>query len=80
MTGQPRWQSVLESVANVAAGFGIALGAQLAVFPLFGIHIPLSDNLAIGVIFTGVSLVRSYVLRRVFNGWHARRSISGTPT
>jgi hypothetical protein len=37
------------------------------VFPLFGIHIPLSADLAIGGIFVVVSLVRSYLLRRLFN-------------
>ncbi len=70
MTGQPKWQSAIESVANVLAGFGIALLAQIVVFPMFGIHIAMADNLAIGGIFTGVSIVRSYALRRAFNAWH----------
>jgi len=38
------------------------------VFPMFGLQASLGDNLAIGAIFTVVSLVRSYALRRVFNG------------
>lgn len=65
---QSRMLSALESVANVAVGYGVALLSQLAVFPLFGIHIPFSSNLAIGAWFTAISLVRSYVLRRWFNG------------
>ena len=70
---QPRLQSLIESLANVLLGYGIALGAQLAVFPLFNIHIPMSSNIAIGIIFTLVSLVRSYALRRLFNWLHASR-------
>jgi uncharacterized membrane-anchored protein len=68
---QTRLQSLLESLANVALGYGVALGAQLLVFPLFSIHIPMSSNIAIGIIFTLVSLVRSYLLRRLFNWLHS---------
>lgn len=31
---------------------------QIAVFPVFGIHVALADQLAIGLAFTGLSLVR----------------------
>ena len=65
---QSRMQSALESLTNVAAGYLVAVGTQSIVFPLFGIYVPLADNLAIAVVFTGVSLVRSYMLRRFFNG------------
>ena len=67
---QSRLGSFLESLANVVLGYGIAVGAQILVFPLFGVVIPLSSNLAIGIIFTLVSLVRSYLLRRLFNLLH----------
>jgi uncharacterized protein (DUF2062 family) len=67
---QSRLQSLAESLVNVVLGYSIALGAQLAVFPLFGIHIPMASNIAIGIIFTFVSLARSYALRRLFNWWH----------
>lgn len=67
-TGQSRFHSVLEAVANTAVGYLVALASQLAVFPMFDIHIPFSSNLAIGAWFTVISLVRGYVLRRWFNG------------
>jgi len=67
---QTRFQSFIESLANIAIGYGVALGAQLLVFPLFSINIPMSSNVAIGIIFTLVSLVRSYALRRFFNWLH----------
>ncbi len=65
---QTRWHSAIESIANVAVGYGVALLSQLVIFPLFGIHIPLSSNLAIGAWFTAISLIRSYCIRRWFNG------------
>lgn len=68
---QSRLQSLFEALANVVLGYGVALGAQLLVFPLFGIHLPLASNLAIGIIFTVVSLIRSYLLRRFFNWLHS---------
>lgn len=64
---QSRLGSLIESIVNVLIGYGIALASQLIVFPWFGIHIPLSDNLAIGGIFTVISIVRSYIVRRWFN-------------
>jgi hypothetical protein len=64
---QSRTMSAVESVANVAIGYGVAVATQAAVFPLFGIHASAADHFAIGAIFTLVSLARSYLLRRFFN-------------
>lgn len=66
--------SMLESVVNVAVGYGVAVGSQIVIFPLFGIHIPLSDNLVIGLFFTAISIVRSFLLRRAFN-WHSEQKL-----
>ncbi|MDH5528252.1 MAG: hypothetical protein OEY97_13220 [Nitrospirota bacterium] len=63
---QSRLMSLTESVANIAIGYGIAVATQILVFPLFGMTPSLGDNLAIGAIFTVVSLARSYCLRRAF--------------
>jgi hypothetical protein len=58
--------SLIEAGANVVVGYGVAVTTQLLVFPWFGITATLAGNLMIGAIFTALSLVRSYVLRRVF--------------
>ena len=58
--------SLIEALANVAVGFGVAILTQRAVFPLFGITTVLSTDLAIGAVFTVVSIVRSYLVRRLF--------------
>ena len=57
---QSRLMSLVEAVANVVVGYGVAVLTQMLVFPLFGLRTTLGQNLAIGAIFTVVSLVRSY--------------------
>lgn len=74
MHQQSRRMSMVESMANVAIGYSIAVLAQVLVFPLFGLHASLADNLAIGAIFTVVSIVRSYCLRRMFERLRVRGS------
>lgn len=64
---QSRAMSAAESVANVAIGYGVAVASQIAILPLFGVHLPLADNLLIGAWFTAISLARSYLVRRAFN-------------
>lgn len=64
---QSRKMSLLETIISTAIGYLVAVVTQICVFPLFGINIPLQDNMAIGAIFTVVSIVREYVVRRVFN-------------
>lgn len=68
---QSRKHSAIEAVANVAIGYAVAVAAQIVIFPLFGIHASTEEHLAIGGLFTIVSLVRSYALRRLFNSWRA---------
>lgn len=67
---QTRIQSLIESMTNIAVGYSVALSAQVIVFPMYGMRPRLSENIQIGLIFTVVSLFRSYALRRVFNRWH----------
>ena len=59
--------SAAESVANVVIGYTIALATQVVVFGALEIPVSLGQNLCIGAVFTAVSLIRSYLLRRFFN-------------
>ena len=70
--GQGRFMSLIEALANVMIGYATAVAAQIFVFPMFGIDVSLADNLAIGAVFTIVSLARSYVLRHAFVHWRMR--------
>jgi hypothetical protein len=64
---QTRKGSLAEACMNVAIGYFVALLAQGAIFPLFGFYASTAQHAAIGALFTIVSLVRSYCLRRLFN-------------
>lgn len=70
---QSRRYSFFESLTNIAIGYFVALLSQLVIFPQFGINVSLETNLLIGAWFTLVSLVRSYVIRRYFNGLLTRK-------
>lgn len=63
---QTKKHSLIESFTNVLIGYFVALASQLAIFPLFGIHVPFRDNIMIGLYFTVISIARSYLLRRYF--------------
>ena len=64
---QSRLSSAIEAVANVVIGFSINFIANMVILPLVGFHITASQNLFIGVLYTAVSLTRSYMIRRWFN-------------
>jgi hypothetical protein len=69
---QSRTMSLAEAGTNVVVGFLLALATQLGAFPLFGLRVSLTDNVLIGGIFTAVSLVRSFILRRLFEAIRVR--------
>lgn len=63
---QSRRMALTEAATNVAIGFVFAIGVQVIVFPLVGVRVTFGENLLIGAAFTVASVVRGYVLRRVF--------------
>ena len=64
---QTKYQSLVESLTNILIGYLTALLSQVLIFPLFDIDVSLQDNLLIGLYFTIISLLRSYLVRRYFN-------------
>lgn len=66
---QTRKMSFVEAVANVLIGYLISVLANIIVLPAFGYQVTLAHSFAIGAAFTAISLLRSYVLRRLFNRW-----------
>jgi hypothetical protein len=63
---QSRLMSFVEAITNVVLGYGVAVVTQILIFPIFGLHTTLAQNLKMGAIFTIVSIARSFALRRVF--------------
>jgi hypothetical protein len=70
---QSLFGSAFEALTNVAVGFILALLAQRIVFPLFGIVTTIATDTGIAAIFTALSLVRSYLVRRIFEKAAAMR-------
>ena len=66
---QTRLGSLVESIVNIVIGYFIAIISQIIIFPMFNINIPIKTNLHIGLWFTLISLVRSYIIRRWFNSY-----------
>ena len=64
---QSRMMSFIEALANVLAGYVVAVGTQVIIFPLLGLRASLDQNLRIALILTVLSPVRGYVLRHVFD-------------
>ena len=63
---QSRLMSMVEAITNVVVGYGVAVMTQILIFPIFGLQTTLGQNFAMGGIFTIVSLIRSFLLRRLF--------------
>ena len=70
---QSRLMSLVESIANVLVGYGVAVITQILIFPVFGLHTTLAQNLKMGAIFTVVSIARSFALRRMFEAIRMRQ-------
>ena len=69
---QSRAMSLLEAVTNVVVGYGVAVATQILIFPVFGLHMTLAQNLKMGAIFTIISIGRAFALRRVFEAIRMR--------
>lgn len=67
MPGQSRIGSLIEAIVNVLIGFGINFTANLIVLPWFGFALTPTDAFGIGLVFTAISIARSYFIRRYFN-------------
>ena len=63
---QSRLMSMVEAITNMVVGYGVAVVTQILIFPIFGLHTTLVQNLKMGAVFTVVSIARSYLLRRLF--------------
>ncbi len=64
---QTRTESVIEVWVNILSGMAISFLLGLLVYPLYGFQVTPMQNGSIVLIFTGVSMVRSYFWRRLFN-------------
>jgi hypothetical protein len=64
---QSQWESIIETALNTASGFAISWLMTTWVLPLYGFQVSTGQGFQITVIFTIVSVLRSYFWRRTFN-------------
>lgn len=73
---QSRRASLIEAIANVLVGYLISVLANIWLLPLWGFSVSPRAGAEIGLLFTLISLLRSYILRRLFNHLHISRRLS----
>ena len=64
---QSKKQSLIEALTSVFVGWLIGVILNLTVLPLFDYNITVVDSLWVSLIFTVVSVIRGYIIRRWFN-------------
>ena len=72
---QTRTMSMVEVVTGSLIAFLVSMWANYLVLPLFGFNVKLSESLAITFLFTIISLVRSYLVRRLFVRFGAKLAL-----
>ena len=61
---------LIESFIDVGSGFILAILIQLYIFPFFGLYPTVWDSIGIALIFSGVSISRSWLWRLVFKKYN----------
>ena len=64
---QSKRQSMIETLTSVFVGWIIGVILNMLALPLFDYDVSLTDGVLISIIFTAVSIIRSYIIRRWFN-------------
>jgi hypothetical protein len=59
-------RSLIESIIDVGSGLLLATLIQLLIFPLFDLHPTVNDSFQIALIFTCISIFRSWFWRILF--------------
>jgi hypothetical protein len=66
---QTKLGSAVEVGLNLLVGYTINFTANILILPLFGFKsLTVVKNLEIGLVFTVISILRQYIIRRYFNG------------
>jgi hypothetical protein len=58
--------SLVEALTNLGVGFVINVILQIVAAGYYGVTLTVTESAAISLAFTGFSLARSYILRRLF--------------
>lgn len=64
---QTRLGSLLEIGINISTGFLTSMIVNYFLLPQYGCHMTVGENFEMTLIFTVISIIRSYFIRRSFN-------------
>lgn len=64
---QSNKKSIIESFTNTSTGLVIAFLVQYLMYPILGIEVTTQQNLLLTLVFFVVSVIRGYIVRRLFN-------------
>tara|TARA_R110002126_G_scaffold51715_1_gene141226 strand:- start:146 stop:370 length:225 start_codon:yes stop_codon:yes gene_type:complete len=60
-------RNLIETMIDVGSGLLLSTLIQLYIFPFFDLHPTLLDSFNIAIIFTVISMLRSWTWRTIFN-------------
>lgn len=63
---QSKQNSLIESAVQTIIGLGTSIILQMVLYPILGIPVSFSQNLIITAVFFVVSIIRGYIVRRIF--------------
>ena len=64
---QSKKESLIESLTSTTIGIIIGIVLNITILPIFGYPVSWSDSLWISLIFSAISVIRSYAVRRIFD-------------
>lgn len=65
--GQSRSVSFFETLTSTLLGFVLSVAVQRLLFPAMGHDFGYAENMVVASVFTAISILRGYTVRRVFN-------------
>lgn len=68
---QTRVMSLAEAVTSTAVGYAVSVAATAVILPAFGFPVTTAQTFGISALYTGISLARGYLMRRLFNALEA---------
>lgn len=63
---QTKKKSMIESFVQTIIGLATSILIQITIYPMMGIPVTFSQNLIITLVFFSVSIIRGYIVRRIF--------------
>ena len=57
----------IETLIDIGSGFLLAILTQIIVFPFFGYEVTILNSIHLALIFTAISMLRSWCWRMYFN-------------